>query len=270
MPDARTYETLIVRHEEGADWLTLNRPERLNAFDRKMVEELDDYFRRLMTGPEVRVVVLRGSGRAFCAGVDLKDVRDGCGLVGNGLGADLRAQRRISEVVVRMRRCPQPIIALMHGVATGGGFALSLAADIRIAASDARMNCAFLRLGLTSCDMGLSYLLPRMAGVALASELMLTGRFIDAERALRAGIVNEMVPEDELEHTARSYVRDMLAASPLGLKLTKEGIDLALAAGSLETAIAIEDRNQVLGLNSANFREGLAAYFEKRPGVFEE
>jgi len=265
------YQTLRVESEAGVDWLTLNRPERLNALNGTMVDELRDYFTRLATDEHVRIVVLRGAGRGFCSGIDVKDILAGNagGVVGNGIAEDLRGQRRVSEVIIRMRRCPQPIIALVHGAATGGGFALALAADIRLAGESARMNCAFIRLGLTSCDVGLSYLLPRLVGVSLASELMLTGRFLAAERALAAGLVSAVVPDEALAQAAGPYIDEMLATSPLGLKLTKEGLNFGIDAPSLESAIALEDRNQVLTIQGPNMREGINALLEGRPPHFE-
>ena len=270
MSETPNYQTLQVRKEGPVDWLNLDRPERLNALNNTMVEELNDYLERLMTDASVRMVVMRGSGRAFCSGIDIKDIHEGRGLVGNGTSADLAGQRRVSEIVRRMRRCPQPIIALVHGVATGGGFALALAADIRIAGESAAMNCAFINLGLTSCDLGLSYLLPRIVGVSIASELMLTGRFIDAERALSSGLVSKVVPDADMEAAARPYLEEMTATSALGLRLTKEGMNMGLDAPSLESAIAMEDRNQVLTIQSENFQEGMAAVLEKRAPQFDK
>ena len=168
-----------------------------------------------------------------------------------------------------MRRCPQPIVSLVQGSACGGGFAFMLASDIRIAADNARMNAAFIRIGLSACDMGTSYFLPRLVGTALASELMLTGRFINAQRALATGLVSEVVPEDELESAARSYIDDMLTTSPMGLRLTKEGLDMAIDATSLESAMAIENRNQILCSQSDDFKEGMRAFMEKRTPNYE-
>jgi len=270
MTEAANYQTLQVRKEGAIDWVNLNRPDRLNALNMTMVDELNDYLERLMTDASVRIVVLRGNGRAFCSGIDIKDINQGQGVVANGIPADIAAQRRVSEVVRRMRRCPQPIIALVHGIATGGGFALALAADIRIAGESARMNCAFINLGLTSCDLGLSYLLPRIVGVSISSELMLTGRFIDAERALRTNLVSEVVPDDDMEIAARSYLDEMTATSHLGLRLTKEGMNMGIDAPGLEHAIAMEDRNQVLTIQSDNFQEGMAAILEKRSPQFDQ
>jgi enoyl-CoA hydratase len=152
----------------------------------------------------------------------------------------------------------------VHGAACGGGFALALASDVRLAGESARMNAAFIRIGLSACDMGVSYFLPRLVGGSVASELMLTGRFIEAERALRVGLVSKVVPDDALEGEAAALAREMLAATPLGLRLTKECLNASVDAPSLESAIAMEDRNQVLCTQTRDFREGIAAFLEKR------
>ena len=163
-----------------------------------------------------------------------------------------------------MRRAPQPIIAAVQGAACGGGFALALAADVRIAAASARMNAAFIRIGLSACDVGVSYFLPRIVGTSVASELMLTGRFIEADRALQTGLVSAVCPDDQLEAEAAKLVEEMLRTTPLGLRLTKECLAASIDAGSLEQAIAMEDRNQVLCAQTADFREGVRAFLEKR------
>ncbi|MBI3107548.1 MAG: LLM class flavin-dependent oxidoreductase [Candidatus Rokubacteria bacterium] len=152
----------------------------------------------------------------------------------------------------------------------GGGFALALASDVRFAAPSARMNVAMVRMGLTGCDVGISYFLPRAVGASVASELMMSGRFIDAERALRVGLVSDVVAEDALEPTARALAQEMLRASPLGLRLTKEGLNLALGGGSLETAIALEDRGQILCASAGFFVEGIAAFRERRAASFPD
>lgn len=261
------YETIEVRREGALAWLTLDRPDALNAMNPRLVNELRDYFAGLPGDRETRVVVLRGAGRAFCAGLDLKEPgveADG------GVSGALRAQRHISALPILMRRAPQPIIACVHGAACGGGFALALASDVRLAGESARMNAAFIRIGLSACDVGVSYLLPRLVGASLASELLLTGRFIGAERALGCGLVSAVVPDDRLEDAARELATEMLAATPLGLRLTKECLGASIDAGSLEDAIAMEDRNQVLCTQTRDFREGIAAFFQKRPPKYTD
>ena len=175
----------------------------------------------------------------------------------------MKIQREISEIVMRMRRCPQPIISTVHGAACGGGFAMALASDIRIAGESAKMNAAFIKLGLSGCDIGVSYMLPRLVGTALASELILTGRFIHAARALKTGLVSEVVADDKMDEAADSFVQDMLLTSPLGLRLSKECLNMSIDAPSMESAIAMEDRNQILCVQTNDFKEGVKAFLTK-------
>src|ERR1700748_3340323 len=263
---SQPYETLLIEKNGQVDWDTLNRPDSLNALNDALVDDLLDYFGKLYFDRSVRIVVLRGAGRAFCAGLDLKQSGARRNTEGANLGgpdAGLLSQRRISEIVLRMRRCGQPIISLVHGPACGGGFALALASDIRIAGQSARMNAAFIRIGLSACDIGVSYFLPRLVGVSVASELMLTGRFINAERALRVGLVSEVVPDAELEAAAAPYVEEMITTSPLGLRLTKECLNMSVDAPGLEAAINMEDRNQILCSQTTDVREGMTAFLER-------
>jgi enoyl-CoA hydratase/carnithine racemase len=255
------YATLAVRRDGPVEWLTLNRPEQLNALTEQMVDELLHYFDRLQFDHGTRVVVLKGAGRAYCAGLDLKANRSEDA---SDVSAALVNQRRIAEIIMRMRRAPQPIISLVHGPACGGGFAMALASDIRIAGESARMNAAFIRIGLSGCDVGVSYFLPRLVGMSVAAELLLTGRFISAERAVRVGLVSEVVPDARLEIAVQPYLEEMLTTSPLGLRLTKECYRMSADAPSLEAAIAMEDRNQILCCVGDEFKEGLAAFRDKR------
>lgn len=256
------YEHLELRHEGDVIWATMNRPGSLNALNRKLVAELRDFFVGLYWRRDVRVVVLSGAGPAFCAGLDLKERSDGNSQ--RSIGAGLDAQRSISEIVMAMRRCPQPIIACVDGAAAGGGFALALASDVRIATPRLRMNAAFIRIGLSACDIGVSYFLPRMVGSSVAAEYMLTGRFIDADRAYQLGLVSRIVAPDALQAEAAGFVKDMLHATPLGLRLTKEALNHAIDANGLEAAIAMEDRNQILASSDGDFGEGVRAFLEKR------
>ena len=253
---------LDLRQDGPVIWATMNRPERLNALNGDLIKALRDFFVELYWRRDVRVVVLRGAGRAFCAGLDLKDRRGQNAKRTTGEALD--SQRGISEIVIAMRRCPQPIVSLIDGPAAGGGFALALASDIRVATPTVRMNAAFIRIGLSACDIGVSYFLPRMIGASAASEYMLTGRFIDAQKALSLALVSRIVESDALEAEGRALVDDMLHATPLGLRLTKEALNHAIDAGSLEAVIAMEDRNQVLSSQSEDFDEGVKAFLEKR------
>ena len=256
------YETIVIEKRGQVDWLTLNRPEALNAITTPMVTELRDYFGGLAEDKETRIVVMRGAGRAFCAGLDIKASRSKTYELpfGGGMGF----QGYLAEVYIRMRRCPQPIISLVQGPACGGGFSFVLASDIRVAGESARMNAAFIRIGLSACDMGSSYFLPRLVGTSVASELMLTGRFINAERALATNLVSEVVPDDQLEAAAQSYIDEMLTTSPMGLRLTKEGLNMAIDAAGLEAAMAIENRNQLMCSKTSDAKEGMMAFVEKR------
>jgi enoyl-CoA hydratase/carnithine racemase len=261
-----SYETIEIKKEGAIDWLTLNRPDRLNAMNPLMCDELQDYFGTLQFDHAVRVVILSGAGRAFCAGYDLKEAAG----VSTGPAPGMRFQRQVSEIYMRMHRAPQPIVCLAHGATTGGGFAFALASDVTIVTPDAKMNVAMVKVGLTGCDVGISYFLPRAVGRSIAAELMMTGRFIDAERAMSLGLVSEIVDKSELEASGRAMANDMLNASPMGLRLTKEGLRLATDAGSLETAVALEDRGQILCANAGFFEEGIAAFQQRRAANYED
>ena len=154
-----SYETISIEKRGQVDWLTLNRPDSLNAINTPMVTELRDYFDSLMENQETRIVVMRGAGRAFCAGLDIKDSQ--AGTYERPFSGGMGFQGYLAEVYIRMRRCPQPIISLVHGAACGGGFSFVLASDIRIAGESAKMNAAYIKIGLSACDMGSSYFLPR-------------------------------------------------------------------------------------------------------------
>jgi enoyl-CoA hydratase len=264
------YETLAVEREGHCTWLTLNRPDALNALSRRMVDELRDFFWNVGDDAGTRVVVVRGAGRAFCAGLDLKEASASDGGGDGSVQAGLRMQRHISELTMLMRRAPQPIVAAVRGAASRGGFAIALAADVRVAGESARMNAAFIRLGLSACDVGVSYFLPRIVGASVASELLLTGDFIDAARAERTGLVSRVVPDAELDDCARALAQSMLRNSPVALRLTKDCLKHAIDAGSLEQVIAMEDRNQILTARTRDFREGVAAFLGKRPARFED
>ena len=255
-------EHLIIDKQGAADWVTLNRPDQLNTLNPQLLRELNDYFASLERNYAVRVVVLKGAGRAFCAGLDMK--ASGGTPLDAGSDAMMRSQREFSGLVMRMRRCPQPVIGLLHGHAAGGGFSIALGCDVRIAAAGTKMNCAFIKIGLSGCEMGASYHLPRLVGTSVAAELLYTGRFIDAERALRVGLVSDVVPADQLEAAGRALADDMIATAPLGLRLTKECFWAAVDGNDLPSVVAMEDRNQVLTVANGDLAEGIQAFLEKR------
>lgn len=256
------FKHMIVETDGALARVTLDRPEALNALNPRLVAELREFFGSLNARSPARVVILRGAGRAFCAGLDLKAMQ--AAGARKSVGDMLEQQQSIRDIMLAMRRCPQPIISIVQGAASGGGFALALASDIRLLTPDARMNAAFIRLGLGGCDVGVSYFLPRMVGSSVAAEYLLTGRFIEAHRARELGLASMVAPLGELEVEAASLAADMLAATPLGLRLTKDALGHAIDAGSLEAVVALEDRNQVLCTQGEDFEEGIAAFLGKR------
>jgi enoyl-CoA hydratase len=251
--------------EDGIALVTLDRPERLNAMSHELVADLHDTFATLAADPSCRVVVLTGQGRGFCAGLDLKGTGEAPGTAGLGRPqAGMKSQQHIATLVTEMRRMPQPIIAAVNGPAAGGGLALALASDVRIAAASARFNVAFVKIGLSGCDVGVSWLLPRLVGASRAFELLLTGRIIDSAEADRIGLVTRVVPDGEVLDSALETARLVLANSPFGVRMTKEVMWSQLEIGSLQAGIDIENRNQILASQTDDMREAMAAFLEKR------
>ena len=205
------------------------------------------------------------AGRAFSAGLDLNDQTaiDEAGAAPDGY-AMLSDQRSYSQLTVKMRRIPQPFVALVRGPAVGLGFSLALASDIRIASESARFNAAFIKIGFSGGDCGSSYLLPRLVGSSVARGLLMSGRFCDAARALRIGLVSEVVADDALDAAGEAMVRDLLAAGPTGLRLTKDLLNASESGMGLEEMIAMEDRSQMYCSLSGEPLEGLRAFREKR------
>lgn len=261
-------QVLLVEKRGEVDWVTLNRPEAGNALNGVLVDALVTYFEALREREDVRVVVLKSNGKHFCAGLDMAG---GAFAEGERNPHTVWAvQRRIARIYVAMRKCPQPIITLLRGAACGGGFSLALASDIRIAGESAKMNAAYIKIGFTGCDMGSSYFLPRLVGTSIASELLMTGRFIHAPRALAVNLVSEVVADDELEQAGQAFVDDMLLTSPMGLRLTKDALNLSVDASSLEAAMAVEDRHQSLLALTEDVQEAGLAFFEKRKPVYQD
>jgi enoyl-CoA hydratase/carnithine racemase len=261
--------TLALERRGPIEILSLDRPQWLNAISPEMVTELRAYFEGLIDRLDVRVVLLRANGRAFSAGADLASVA----FAEPGAG---RAQRQMamqklySGLIKAMRDCPQPIVGLLHGAACGAGFSLALACDVRYAAPNTRLNAAYIRVGLGGCDMGAGYLLPRLVGLSNASEFLLSGRFIEAERAKAIGLVSDVVPEDRLLDAGLEFAADMLKASPMGLRMTKETLNLQIDAPSLEAGLVLEDRQQVILLETSDHREAVSAFREKRAPRYED
>jgi enoyl-CoA hydratase len=251
---------------EGIALLTLNRPESLNAMTSEMVETLHLRLDEIAVNRHVRVVVLTGAGRGFCAGLDLGGYGTAPGYEWKGaVEKGLAVQKHIASLIPHLRSLPQPVIAAVNGPASGGGFALVLGSDIRLAASTARFNAAFIRIGLSACDIGTSWLLPRLVGAARAQELMLTGRLFDAAEALNMGLVTSVMAGDDLLEAAYAKAEEVMLNTPLGVALTKEGMWSALEIPGLQAAIDMENRQQIMASFSDDARETRKARLEKRP-----
>jgi enoyl-CoA hydratase/carnithine racemase len=272
------YQTIKVEKKADLCFLTLNRPDKLNALSMEMIYELHHFFSTVTDDYRLRVIIFRGAGRAFCAGADLAGVKnstfEGLEELGNQMGPVQfhyeRVQKVLGEIILMMRRCPQPIIGAVHGHAVGGGFSLALGCDVRIAAESVRMNAGYVRIGLSGCDMGSSYFLPRIIGFSRAAEYLYTGRVIDAAAADRFGLVSRIVPDAQLETAALALADEMLQNSPFGLRITKEAYNLNVDAPNLESAINIENRNQSLLSHTKDHREGALAMYEKRKANYKD
>lgn len=258
-----------VKREGALDWLTLAKPEKLNAICLEMRAELTEYFQGLQHDHECRVVIIQGEGAGFCAGLDLTMSSEEEDASVN-FPADRFAleQRKWSDMVKLMRQAPQIVIALIHGPASGVGFAIALAADVRIAGDGARMNAAFIRIGLSGGDCGSSFFLPRIVGATLASEILLTGRFVDARRAQEIGLVSERVADDDLVEAGRKMASDILRNGPLGVRLTKQLLAASLNGSSFQDQVEMENQAQVLACSSGGPEEGARAFLEKRAPNF--
>jgi enoyl-CoA hydratase len=259
----------IVR--EGIAKVTLNRPDRLNAMNYELVSGLYNTLDELAEDRSCRVIVLTGAGRGFCAGLDLSEGASPPAAAGLGRAqAGMTVQKMIAGLVPKMRSVPQPIIAAVNGAASGGGLALALASDVRIAAASARFNVAFIRVGLSGCDIGVSWMLPRLIGASRAFELLLTGRLIDATEADRIGLVTRVVPDGSVVDSAMETAELIVNNSPFGVRMTKEVMWSQLEIGSLQAGIDLENRTQVLSSFTGDLVEAMAAFSEKRPPKFTD
>jgi enoyl-CoA hydratase/carnithine racemase len=245
--------------------ITLNRPEVLNALTFGTYEGLRDTFTSLKDNDRVRVVVLRGAGRAFCSGGDVKEI------IGRLQGRDDRGlldfTRLTCEVVLRMREAPQPIIASLHGVTVGGGAALALASDLRIAADTTRIAFLFVKIGLCGADMGVAHLLPRVIGAGRSAEMLLRGEFIDAATAERWGLANRVVAAADLERETLAWAEGLANGPRLGIGMTKAMSNRALGL-DLEQVMEAEAGAQALCMGHPDFNEAYRAFLEKRPAKF--
>jgi enoyl-CoA hydratase/carnithine racemase len=255
------YETLLVEREDGIATITLNRPKVLNALCHQMIVDLIAALTTLAEDAETRAVIMTGSGRAFCAGLDLAEQRQ---------PPDQRRMAEMREhattVPLMFLRFPKPFIAAINGIAVGVGVDMTLPCDIRVASENAKLGLTFTRVGLIP-EFGGTYLLPRILGLGKALELVLTGRTLEAREALEIGLVNKVVAHDKLMDEAREMARMTLKAAPLALQLSKQAIHSGINSGFVE-ATQLEVLSEVACMNTADFKEAIKAFAEKREPRF--
>ncbi len=261
------YETLTFEEpEEGIGLITLNRPERLNAISMRMLDDLYALFADLKKRETIRVLLLAGAGKGFCSGADLKDDKlsgeEGLKLFSSAAVHLEKIQKIYSGIIEVMYKQPQPIIAVVNGVAAGGGMCLALAADIILAGPGAKFIPSFINIGLSGGELGTTYFLPKAVGRAKAAEILMTGRAVGAEEADRIGLVSRLVDAETLMETAMQTARTLLGKSPLGLRLTKETLRQNQNAPTLESAIELENRNQSILCCSPDFFEAVMAFIK--------
>ena len=251
--------------------VTLDNPARLNSLSFALVSDLYQALAEVAADNWCRVVILTGAGRAFCSGLELENAGLPPGT--DDLGRHrmgMRAMEFMGGIVPALRAIPQPVIAAIKGPAYGGGMCLTLGADIRLAGHSAVFCGAGITNGLSGCELGVSWLLPRAVGTSHANQILLTGRKVDAEEAGRIGLVSEVLPDDEVLDRAATMAEAMCALSPFGLALTKDTLWAALEVGSLQTAVDLENRTQLLAGHTGNLTEATAAFKEKRSPVYTE
>ena len=251
--------------------ITLNRPERRNAMSSELCSALHAEFDAIAADRSCRAVIVTGAPPAFCVGLDLGGYGDAPGADGSDPARDrLANQEHMSRLILKVRATPQPVIAAVNGAAAGFGLALSLASDIRYAAPEALFRAVFLNVGVSNCDMGVSWLLPRLIGASRSHEMMLTGRRVSAEDALAMGLVADMVDADRLLDRALEGATQIAEWSPWGIRLTKQGMWSALEIASEQAAIEYEDRQQIMATHGLAPQEAITAFLEKRPAEFAD
>ncbi len=256
--------------EGGIALITLNRPAQLNAIDGSLIDGMDAALDALGAPGAFRVAILTGAGRGFCSGADLSGKGEPwTPPAASAFKTGYDSQVRLTDQYTRLYELPIPVIAAVNGVAVGGGLAFALHCDVRIAAEAARFGSVFIKAGLSSMDMGTSYLLPRIVGAGAAREMMLTGRIIDAAEAHRIGLVHEVVAADQLIDASLRMARLIAANNPFGVWQTKIGLNTALDAPSLRHAKEIENRTQILTGFTNNPAEAARAHREKREPTWD-
>jgi enoyl-CoA hydratase len=242
VPSALTVETPAT----GVALVRLNRPERLNAINEEMQTELHQLCAAVGGDRDIRVVVLTGAGRGFCAGIDMRDFGPSMVDADDPAIERLRFQERMASLPQALRALPQPVVAAVNGPAVGGGLALCLASDVRICGASASFGNAAILLGLSGAEMGMSYYLPRIVGLSVAADWMLTGRTVSSDEAYQRGLVSELLDDDQLLERALDLASQIAAHSPLGVQMTKRALQTNTDAPDLSAAIDVENRNQVI------------------------
>lgn len=245
--------------------VTINRPDKMNAFTAPMFGEISRLCADIKDHADIRAVVLTGAGKGFCAGLDLTAVE---AIMDMTPYEYMAGQEEWSGAAISMRRLPIPIIAAVNGAAAGAGLSLALAADIRIASTKAKFNAAFIKVGLTGGDVASSWLLPRIVGFGIANEILMTGRFVDPEEALRIGLVNKVVEPEDLIASALETAAMIAGNSPLGIRMTKQVLQSNVDAPSIEAAVDLENRSQALTAMGKDMREAMFSFLEKRTPTF--
>lgn len=262
----------VIQTEEprpGVLLVRLNRPQALNAMTTELIEGLHEVLAGVRNDSATRAVVLTGNGRAFCAGLDLRGYGTPPGGGGEGRPqAGMRLQQHIADLSEAFRGARPPIIAAINGAAAGGGMSLSLFCDIRMMAESASLHPSFIKRGLSGCDLGVSWLLPRLVGFSRAAEILLTGRTVDADEALRIGLVTSVHPADDLLTAALDKAEAIAANSPFGVWMTKEVLWSNLEVPSFRAGIDLENRTQILTALTEDHAESVQAFLEKRPPVY--
>lgn len=230
---------------DGIQRLTMNRPDRLNAMNHPVAEGLLAHFEGLRRDADVRVVIIRGAGRAFSSGADLKAMG-----TPDALQDGPKGDWVLRDLMKAMRACPQPLIATVRGPAAGGGLAMALTSDVILASETATFHSAFIKIGLSGAELGVSWRLQRTIGISKAREILLTGRPLPAAAALAAGLVSEVTADDALDDAGLALAREMIAAAPDALRITKRTLDASLEAATFDAAMEIEERGQMLMIRS--------------------
>ncbi|MCV7279285.1 enoyl-CoA hydratase/isomerase family protein [Mycolicibacterium flavescens] len=245
--------------------LTLNRPAKLNALSYELVCDLHTTLDQIRANNDCRVVVLTGAGRGFCSGLDLTDPNPNKASEGIDFPrSGMRWQELIAELTAKLQRLRQPVIAAVNGVAYGGGLGIAAACDIRVAAESARFCTQFIKLGLGGCDIGVSYTLPRIVGAGPAFDLILTARTIDAQEALRIGLVSRISADGTVVDDALQIAETLCSYGKFGVESTKQVLWANLEAPSLEAALQVENRSQILASTSGEMREASEAFRRRR------